>query len=158
MVLGSNGTSKQTRCLYMATVKTLSSPLRELFLLFSGGSWADDSTTSYIAASLVQLVQQPVETYANKSFSIIEYSHSNSELTDILHRLHGKEPKLVVFDDEALNAQLNHENGYASLGAGILRKSGKGWWNYKGEEPIEVPGWKSVPVEEEIKKALSASA
>lgn len=65
---------------------------------------------------------------------------------------------MVEYDEAMLEGQLNHENGYASLGAGILRKSGKGWYKYDDKEPLVVEGWKSVPVEEEIKKVLAPPA
>jgi hypothetical protein len=102
---------------------------------------------------VAKLIQQPVETYANKSFSVVEYSHTPAEVGELLARLHGKEPELVQYDEARLLTELGHENGYVSLGAGLLRKSGKKTWDYS-QEAVVVEGWKSGSVEDEIKKAL----
>lgn len=118
--------------------------------------WAntDPRTSSYIAAAIVELIQRPLESLKNKEYYAVEYRHTGKEVSDIIAKIHGAEATTVSFDDEKVKAGVLDPNPYISLGTGILRKSGRGWWDFEGQEEVKVDGWETKGVEHEIKQVI----
>jgi hypothetical protein len=99
-------------------------------------------------------VQRPLDTIANKEFYAVESEHTGKEVTEIISRLHGKATTEIPLDDEKIKAGVLNANPFVALGSGILRKSGRNWWDFP-EERVVVDGWQSKGIEYELKKVLS---
>lgn len=105
----------------------------------------------YIGAAYYELIKNPSK-LGNKQYHFTEINTTHQEITDILTKIHGKEPDLIQWDEEKLHTVLN--DSAIALGAGLLRKSGQDGWVFPGERVV-VPGWKGKSIEEWTKDAAS---